>query len=186
MFEHYNLLWLCFCRTLDSAGTAQKWPGPEIILSILWKWAWTWSPVSQLSWTGSSHSGSVLREVFAISSLPTYRQTCLFCDDFSLCYPQLIQGVFLLFRPKKWLSVSDYIVNPIKKVSEFTYQLALRKILLGPVKKCTLLVSVPSTVYWILNAVYWLPRYWVAAVNWNGQIGHMQFIGSVGHYFTPV
>ena len=43
----------------------------------------------------------------------------------------------------------------------------------------------PSTVNWILNAVFWLPRYWVAAVNWNGQIGHMQFIGFVGHYFAP-
>ena len=43
----------------------------------------------------------------------------------------------------------------------------------------------PSTVYWILNAVYWRPRYWADALNWNDQIGHMQFIGSVGHYFTP-
>ena len=42
-----------------------------------------------------------------------------------------------------------------------------------------------STVYWILNAVYWLPRYWADALNWNGQMGHMQFIGSVGHYFAP-
>ena len=75
IFEHYNLPWLCFCRTLGSAGTTQKWPGPEISISILWKWVWTWSPVSQLSWTGSSHSGSVLREVFAISSLQTYRST---------------------------------------------------------------------------------------------------------------
>jgi len=33
--------------------------------------------------------------------------------------------VFLLVRPKKWLLVSDHIVNPIKKVSEFPKGLAL-------------------------------------------------------------
>ena len=45
-----------------------------------------------------------------------------------------------LTGPSKILS--DYIVNPIKKVSEFTYRLALKKILLGPVKKCTLYISI--------------------------------------------
>ena len=89
MFEHYNLPWLCFCRTLGSAGTTQKWPGPEISISILWKWVWTWSPVSQLSWTGSSHSGSVAREVFAISSLPTYRSTITNVSFLRWCFSLL-------------------------------------------------------------------------------------------------
>ena len=36
-----------------------------------------------------------------------------------------------------------------------------------------------ATVYLILATVYWLPRYWAAAINLKGQKGRLQFIGSV-------
>ena len=46
-------------------------------------------------------------------------------------------------------------------------------------------VLVPATVYLILTTVYWHLWYWVPTINWIGQKGPLQFIGSLGHYFTP-
>jgi len=46
-------------------------------------------------------------------------------------------------------------------------------------------VLVPATVYLILATVYWHLWYWVPTINWTGQKGPLQFIGSLGHYFTP-
>ena len=55
-------------------------------------------------------------------------------------------------------------------------------------------VIVPATVYLILATVYWLPRYWAATINWNGQKRQSAvliynptspIIGPAGHYFTP-
>ena len=46
-------------------------------------------------------------------------------------------------------------------------------------------VLVPATVYLILATVYWHLWYWVPTINWIGQKGPLQFIGSLGHYFTP-
>ena len=60
-----------------------------------------------------------------------------------------------------------------------------RKSYLYSAKRHRAKVIVPATVYLILATVYWLPRYWAATINWKGQIGHLQFIDSVGHYFTP-
>ena len=47
-------------------------------------------------------------------------------------------------------------------------------------------VLVLATVYSILATVYWHLWYWVPTINWIGQKGPLQFIGSLGHYFTPV
>ena len=47
-------------------------------------------------------------------------------------------------------------------------------------------VLVLATVYLILATVYWHLWYWVPSINWIGQKGHLQFIGSVGHFFTPI
>ena len=46
-------------------------------------------------------------------------------------------------------------------------------------------VLVPATVYLIVATVYWPLKETVTTINWIGQKGHLQFIGSVGHYFTP-
>ena len=46
-------------------------------------------------------------------------------------------------------------------------------------------VLVPATVYSILATVYWHLWNWVPTINWIGQKGCLQFIGSLGHYFTP-
>ena len=46
-------------------------------------------------------------------------------------------------------------------------------------------VLVPATVYLILATVYWHLWNWVPTINWIGQKGCLQFIGSLGHYFTP-
>ena len=46
-------------------------------------------------------------------------------------------------------------------------------------------VLVPATVYLILATVYWHLWYWVPTINWIGQKGPLQFIDSLGHYFTP-
>ena len=35
------------------------------------------------------------------------------------------------------------------------------------------------------SAVYWHLWYWVSTINWIGRKGHLQFIGFLGHYFTP-
>ena len=46
-------------------------------------------------------------------------------------------------------------------------------------------VLVPATVYLILTTVYWHLWYWIPTINWIGQKGPLQFIDSLGHYFTP-
>ena len=46
-------------------------------------------------------------------------------------------------------------------------------------------VLAPATVYSILATVYWHLWNWVPTINWIGQKGCLQFIGSLGHYFTP-
>ena len=55
--------------------------------------------------------------------------------------------------------MSDNIVNPIKKVSEFTYRLALWKILLGPVQKCTWIEMVIILLRWPFRVHHWIARY---------------------------